>query len=240
MKVTILSSGSKGNSTLIETSRHNILIDAGLPLSNLEKRLNKPFPEIDILIITHSHNDHIKGIKSVIKKYNPLIITKSKEVLELLLDNNKIIENINIDDLNIELFPLSHDVECYGVEIKENKKELVYITDTGYINEKILSIINDKDMYIIESNHDITMLRNGPYCEYLKKRVWSDSGHLSNEQTSKYLSAIVGKNTKYIVLAHLSHENNTEEKALQETKKEIKDKKILVAKQEEALETIEV
>ena len=92
MKVTILSSGSKGNSTLIETSRHNILIDAGLPLSNLKKRLNKPFPEIDILIITHSHNDHIKGIKSVIKKYNPLIITKSKEVLELLLDNNKIIE----------------------------------------------------------------------------------------------------------------------------------------------------
>lgn len=239
MKVTVLSSGSKGNSTLIETSKKNILIDAGLPLSNLEKRLEKPFPNIDILVITHSHNDHIKGINSVIKKYNPIIITKSKEVLDLL-NNNSIYKNIDEECLNIELFPLSHDVECYGVIVKENKKELIYITDTGYINEKILSQINNKDMYIIESNHDITMLRNGPYREYLKKRVWSDSGHLSNEQTSKYLSAIVGKNTKYIILAHLSQENNTEEKALEETKKVLKDKNILVAKQEKALDTIEV
>ena len=139
----------------------------------------------------------------------------------------------------IKLFPLSHDVPCSGILIKENDKELIYITDTGYINRNIIKNIKNKDMYIMESNHDVEMLRNGRYPEFLQARVWSDKGHLSNEQARNYLNQVVGENTKYIVLAHLSEENNTEE-LVKDSTKDIKVKKIYIAKQNEALEAIEV
>ena len=143
------------------------------------------------------------------------------------------------------MFPLSHDVPCNGILIKENKKELVYITDTGYINNKVLEKLKDKDIYIMESNHDIEKLRNGKYPFFLKQRILGDKGHLSNEMASKYLLKLVGNNTKYIVLAHLSEENTTEDLALSTIQSEFKKsnkriKNLYIAKQDESLEKIEV
>ncbi len=246
MKIKVLGSGSKGNSTLIETTSYNILIDAGLTLKNIEKRLKEPLPKIDILLITHTHKDHISGIKSIIKKHNPLIYTLSKEVEQTLkLENIAIKKEIENDELMINLFKLSHDAECCGILLKEFEKELVYITDTGYINEKVLNKIREKDIYIIESNHDEGMLRNGPYPFHLQQRIRGDKGHLSNEACSSYLKKIIGQNTKYIVLAHLSEENNKEElvekainNMLNQTPNKIK--KVYIAKQYETLEAIEV
>lgn len=242
MKVTVLSSGSKGNSTLVETIDKTILIDAGLPLKNLERRLNRVFPKIDILIITHSHTDHTKGISGIIKKYKPLLITKSEEVLkDYTYENIYTKKEIAFNNTIIKLFPLSHDTPCTGIIIKEENKELVYITDTGYINEKVLKQIKNKDIYVMESNHDVGMLRKSKYPFFLQQRILGDKGHLSNEDSMYYLEETIGNNTKYIVFAHLSEENNTEElvkKVSYPLTKKVK--KVLIANQNKSIETIEV
>lgn len=238
MIITNLASGSKGNSTLIETESINILIDAGLPFSNLNKRLNNSFPKVDVLILTHTHGDHIKGIDSFIKKFNPRLITienKKEEKLETF-ENISYEKNYNFDNIEIETFNLSHDVPCIGIRIKENDKELIYITDTGYIKEKTLDKIKNKDMYIIESNYDEEMLTNGSYPFYLKQRIRSPKGHLSNHDTLRYLKYLIGPKTKLIALAHLSEENNSP-KLVENNMKDIKKlkqiEKVIIYSQDE-------
>lgn len=245
MKITVLGSGSKGNSTLIETTSCNILIDAGLTPRNIEKRLNQPLPKIDIILITHIHRDHTSALKSFIKKYKPIIYTESDELNTIIpYENIENISNIKKENIEIELFKLSHDVPCSGIIIKENNHELVYITDTGYISTKVINKIVNKNIYIMESNHDTELLRHSSYPFYLQQRIMSDKGHLSNKDAVKYLKKVIGENTKYIVLAHLSEENNTEEIAMNEAQEIITTnnqiKKIYIAKQNEKLETIEV
>lgn len=240
-----LASGSKGNVTLVVTKKHNILIDAGLPLKKINERLEKGLPSIDMILITHTHDDHIKGLKSYIKEYNPKIYTKTKELVKKIDYENIIYDDFEEDNLSIKFFPLSHDTPCSGIIIKEDDKELVYITDTGYINNKTLEKLINKDIYIMESNHDVEKLRNGKYPFFLQQRILGDRGHLSNETASKYLLKLVGDNTKTIVLAHLSEENNTEDLALSTinnifNKENKKISKLYIAKQDEALEKIEV
>ncbi len=210
MKITNLASGSKGNATLIESQTKNILIDIGLPLSNLEKRLGRPFPKIDILIITHTHTDHIKGIKTILKKQHPVVYTIENDLKEIISDKNiNYIKEFEEDNLIIELFELSHDVPCTGVYLKIDNKEIVYMTDTGYIKDKIIRKYSNKNVYIIESNYEEELLRNGPYPYHLKQRIRSDRGHISNEDACKYLKKLIGDKTKHVLLAHLSEENNT-------------------------------
>ena len=210
MIITNLGSGSKGNSTLIETDSLNILIDAGLSFAKLEKRLRRSFPKIDVLVLTHTHKDHIQSINKIITKYKPIFITIENDKESKLSLYNDICydKKIVIKDIEIETLKLSHDVPCIGLIIKEDEKELVYITDTGYIKEKTLDKITNKDMYIIESNYDEEMLSKGSYPFYLKQRIRSPRGHLSNDDTLRYLKKIIGPRTKYINLAHLSEENN--------------------------------
>lgn len=245
MKITVLGSGSKGNSTLVETTSCNILIDAGLSIKNIEQRLNNPLPKIDLLIITHTHIDHIKYINQIIKKHTPTVLTLVNDLETKITNQITKQEEYQINNLNIKLFKLSHDVDCCGILIKEKNEELVYITDTGYLSNKVLKQIKEKNIYIIESNHDEEMLRNGKYPFHLQQRIRSDKGHLSNDACANYLKKIIGENTKYIVLAHLSEENNTEKiveqtinKMLTKTPNNIN--KIYIAKQDKKLETIEV
>ncbi len=245
MKVTVIASGSKGNATLIETKNKNMLIDAGITANEIKKRLKKDV-KIDLLFITHAHIDHIKGLKSIVKEYNPSVYSRNDEVIKKNICNiNYFNEPYKLEDLEISFFNLSHDSDCIGLNIKENDKEIVYITDTGYINKKILTSIVNKDMYIIESNHDVKMLMNGKYPFFLQQRILSDKGHLSNKDCSRYLSNIIGNNTKCVILAHLSEENNTPTLANIELNKmleksNIKLSKTYIAKQDECLETIEV
>lgn len=237
MRITNLASGSKGNSTLIELNNKNILIDIGLPISNLEKRLENKFPKIDILIITHTHVDHIKGLKSIIRSQNPVIYTLENDLGEKVVSNNiNYQKTIEEDDLMIELFEVSHDVPCAGVYIKYKDKEIVYITDTGYIKDKLLKKYKNKDVYILESNYEEEMLRNGKYPYHLKQRIRSDRGHISNEDACKYLKKLIGDKTKYVMLAHLSEENNTAEIVDERMEKIIKDlefkpKKIILSQE---------
>ena len=244
MIVTNLASGSKGNSTLVQTNNTNILIDIGLPLKKLENRLEKDFPKIDILIITHTHTDHIKGLKTLIKKQNPEIYTLENNLEEKVLSKRiKHEMQIELENIKIELFELSHDVPCAGVYIKDNKEELVYITDTGYIKDKLIKKYQNKTIYIIESNYEEELLKNGSYPYHLKQRIRSDRGHISNKDTVRYLKKLIGKKTKYIMLAHLSEENNNPDivdKQIKELleKLEFKPKRIILS--QENKNTVEV
>ena len=125
-------------------------------------------------------------------------------------------DDIVLDNVIVKAIKSSHDaVDSRNFVIKCNGKKISLVTDTGYIKQKHFKDLYNSDLLLIESNHDIEMLQIGKYPEYLKNRIWSDYGHLSNHQTGFYLTKIMGDNTKQIVLLHLSHENNSEEKALE-------------------------
>lgn len=252
MKIKVLASGSKGNCSLIETASARFLIDIGITYQRLKKELEKMnlnLDDIDALFLTHAHNDHTSGLKVLLKHTNFKIYANKDIIKELTVDIDK--ERIELYDsimhLNsteLTIFKTSHDAKgSVGFLITDDGSSLVYITDTGYLNRKYFKLLTNRNIYYIESNHDEKMLMDGPYPYYLKQRILSDEGHLSNETTSKYLKKLVGDSTKYIILAHLSEHNNKEELAYTTTRVALQDRsdiKILVAKQNEALEEIEV
>lgn len=252
MKVKVIASGSKGNCTLIQTDKIKILIDMGIGYQQLASELEKINLEpqtIDAILITHTHSDHIKGLPSLVKKTNLKVYMLEEmepELVKKIPENNLHLYTnpLILEDLTINLIRISHDVEGVGFVIEHNNHSLVYLTDTGYINRKYIPLMKNRDLYIIESNHDEEMVMEGPYPYILKQRVISDKGHLSNHATAEYLLETVGNNTKQIILAHISENNNTEELALNTTKDLLAEnniyKPITLAKQYESLDEIEV
>ena len=255
MKVCVLSSGSKGNSTLVITDKVKILIDLGTTTSYVEAALNNlnvDAKEISHILITHSHVDHIKGLKVFIKRYNPVILVTEdmKNVLEKELGNFRYEyyedKKAIIGDLTVNVIKTSHDAEeSIGFVLTNNNSSMVYITDTGYINQKYFKILSNNNLYVLESNHDIKMLMDGPYPYYLQQRVRGDKRHLSNKQASDYLCKFIGDNTRKIVFAHISEHNNSYEKVIETfneelSKNDMKFDDVLIAKQNEATEVIEV
>ena len=244
MRVCVLSSGSKGNCTYVGTKNHKILIDIGTSSLYTEKSLksiNVDPSNIDIVLITHAHIDHVRGLRVFNKKYKPKIFITDKIIKEADLGDvefNKINDLELIEDIKISSINLSHDVtDIKGYIVEEEKSSMVYITDTGYIQEKNFEVLKNKCIYIFESNHDVETLMNNPnYPHHTKIRILSDKGHLSNKDSAYYLSNFIGKNTKYIVLSHLSEQNNTEDLAVNTliqvlNKKSINKPNIVVGKQ---------
>lgn len=219
MKVSVLSSGSKGNTTYIESDNCKILIDIGNTAKYVKEKLEafgvQP-SELDAILITHTHVDHVKGLKTFENKFGvPVYLTDIMLKSLDYLDNYVLIDDeFDIKDIHINVLKTSHDTEdSRGYVVTSNNKSIVYITDTGYINKKYFDLLYNRNLYIMESNHDVEMLSNSKYPFQLRQRILSDKGHLSNYDSSKYLSSFIGDNTNYILLAHLSEENNTEELA---------------------------
>ena len=251
MKVRTISSGSKGNCAIVLCDETNLIIDMGISYSTLKESLEEnslSFDNFSGILITHNHKDHITGLKSLIKNTN-LNVFIPKEMYESIKNSVSedrcifVDDEFNIFDVKVELIHTSHDAPySVGFIISQEDKSIVYVTDTGYINRKYLNKMVNKEIYVIESNHDEVMLMDGPYPRFLKERVISDTGHLSNKTTAKYLKKIIGDKTKYVLLAHLSEKNNTEEKAIEAMINEEIDKyaKILIATQYEMSEMLEV
>ena len=253
MRFIVLSSGSKGNTTYIECGNFKLLVDVGnnckYVVSKL-KGIGVDAKDINAILLTHTHADHISGLKVFLHRFGTKVyLTQGmKDELDYVL-NYQIISlgKFSIDDILIDVLRTSHDApDSVGYVIHADGKSIVYITDTGYINKKYYSMLSNANAYIMESNHDIEMLSNGRYPFHLRQRILGDKGHISNVDCSWYLSQFLGNDTNCIVLAHLSEENNTSEIAydtlincLEENNVRIPDK-IIVAKQNEETEMVEV
>lgn len=256
MKTCVLASGSEGNVTYVETEKHKILLDLGTTVKYIREKLSElsvAINDIDYILITHVHNDHINALKNYIKKYKPFICVSPMMYAEIpeLANYEKIIlydEQLILDDVTIDIIKTSHDTsDSRSFILTSNNRSLVYLTDTGYINQRNFELLKNRNVYLFESNHDIEMLLKGPYPKWLKDRVMGPYGHLSNKDSSIYLSKIIGKDTKKIILTHLSKKNNTETLALETIKETFAEyeidfdkKKISCAKQDERSELIEV
>ncbi len=213
LKYALLASGSKGNCCLIRDAQTNIIIDCGTTqkyLKNCFDRLQYDYLKSDALLITHAHRDHIAQLKMF-----DSIPTYSKTKLETnAFTQIEDYSQIDIHTLRVEEIPLSHDSEaCSGFVVYSGTQKLVYLTDTGYLKEEHLTILENADYYIVESNHDVEMLMQTSRPMFTKQRIISDVGHLCNEDCAYLLSRIIGSKTKEIVLAHISEQGNTMEKA---------------------------
>ena len=210
-RIIFIGSGSKGNSTLIEYKENRfILIDCGFSnryFNHVLEINNLNINQIDYIFITHNHIDHIKMINKLDEKK----IYSFKNTIEDV-NYNFLNEGVNyFCDFEVNVIKTSHDApDSVGFIFKINDKEIVYLTDLGFIKKSVLNLIKNKDYYILESNHDIDMLLNSNRPKSLINRIKGRSGHLSNQQAIDYLNKVVNDNTKHIFLAHLSQECNNE------------------------------
>lgn len=244
MKFYIFSSGSKGNATLIVDKNVHILIDLGISKKQLcdhLKTINLNLKDLDFILLTHEHSDHIKGLENLknIKIYGGehTYICSDYKVLEPYV----IFKYKHIEILPIEI---SHDAHNpLGFIFRSAEEKLVYITDTGFISERNMNLAKNANYYIIESNHDRKMLLKTARPKFVKDRIMSEFGHLSNEDSALYLSEMIGDKTSQIFLAHVSMEANTYDlpkevccNFLKKKKIDINKLKIVVAKQYESCE----
>lgn len=224
-KVTMLASGSKGNSALISTGKQNFLIDMGISCRMLTSRLSEVglcVEDLDAIFLTHEHTDHVKGLGTFTKKY-AVPIYSSELTWRAILTKDPKIERRNCriigstlrcGEVEVNSFEIPHDaVDPHGYVLKCNGSKCAYITDTGFVTEAVRQAAADADTLILEANHDVEMLKNGIYPPHLKQRILSTRGHLSNESAG-YLLANLPRIPENIILAHLSQENNLPRLAL--------------------------
>lgn len=222
-----IESGSKGNATLLYSESTLLLIDMGVPLCALREGLEaigKRFIDIEGLLITHDHSDHIGTIPLVEGEIPLVSLWGNYPRLDYVCEPY---QEFHLGDISITPLKTSHDASNpTGFLFSSGDTTLLYMTDTGYIPVASLKMMKNADYYILESNYDPGMLANSNRPQMLKDRIASNHGHLSNEQSAKYLSKIIGDRTKGIYLAHLSEETNTPEVAIR-THQEIYNKKKL-------------
>jgi phosphoribosyl 1,2-cyclic phosphodiesterase len=222
-----LSSGSRGNCLHISTEQNALLIDVGLSGVEIERRLaTKGFYPQDLtaIVITHEHSDHVKGAGILSRRFNiPVYI--NKDTYQACSNIGKIEKleffecgkSFNIDTIKINPFSISHDAkDPVGLTLEYEGKKLGIATDLGIVTTLVKEHLKECSLLYIESNHDPEMLINGPYPWHLKQRIKSRTGHLSNPDTRDLLAELKYRNNnlKHVILAHLSEENNTPEKAL--------------------------
>ena len=223
----VVGSGSKGNATLLFDEETLIQIDMGLPMRRITAALesiNKNKSDLQGILITHEHTDHIKNL-SMYKGKVP--IYASKGTIDYFDHEVVPFDSFEIGTLSVIPFMTSHDAaNPVGYVVISGKTKLVYLTDSGYIPEESLDYLKDADYYIMESNHDLKMLMKSNRPAVLKRRIKGDEGHLSNVDSAIYLSELVGPKTKEIYLAHLSEECNLPELALEAYRKTFKKKEV--------------
>ncbi len=225
----VLASGSGGNATYLKINERRFLIDAGISYRQILARLaaqNETPTRIDGVFLTHEHVDHVGFLVAIVHKWKcPVFLTEGtkRNLPRVIRENLKeeffhvigFDEPVLLDGLAVKAFVTYHDaLEPCGYHFTAGGKSLVYMTDTGYFPDKGFNLIRNADAYIIEANHDPEMLLESDRPWILKRRILDDQGHLSNEDSAFLLVNLVGDRTKTIVLAHLSQECNTPEKAL--------------------------
>ncbi len=229
MRFTSIASGSSGNCTYIGSNNTHILVDVGISKKRIEEGLNKldlSFNDISGIFVTHEHADHIAAIRTILKKYDiPVYATggtiegiresdKKGEIsgadfVQVTVDNP-----VTVGDLTVNPMRISHDAyEPCGYRIYCGDRKIGVATDLGCYDEYTVDALTGCDALLLEANHDIRMLQTGPYPYYLKSRILSDKGHLSNDKSSELLCRLLHDGMQGIFLGHLSKENNMPELA---------------------------
>jgi len=227
LRVSILASGSSGNITLLETQSTRLLVDCGLGKRETLARLaaiELSVDRIDGILITHEHSDHCNGLPQMLGLWKaPLYVTEPtmdalhRALPDRLAKRLRGLETIqsgqhfSIGDIDVHAFQIPHDAaDPIGFTFRTNGTKMALVTDLGYMPQLVKVHLRDADCLLLESNHDLDMLKVGPYPWVVKQRVLSRTGHLSNHAVSEYLSDPEGfdARARYLVLAHLSQENN--------------------------------
>jgi phosphoribosyl 1,2-cyclic phosphodiesterase len=223
--VVTLASSSSGNCALVSGGGQNILIDAGISYRRIVSSLNALGVgprDISAVLITHTHSDHIGGLPTLTKYISPRIFCgRGTDVtLERSIRPGGEITRLDcgadlyIGELKITPFKTSHDSPgSVGYSITSERGRFVYCTDLGIVTPEVEAAALGADAAVIESNHDLRMLQTGPYPQFLKRRIASDVGHLSNDTSAAFAGRLADSGTRRLVLAHLSKENNTPEAA---------------------------
>ena len=230
MQVSILASGSKGNSVYVELDGVRLLVDAGISAARITKGLRARGVEpqsLDAVLVTHEHIDHIRAVGTISRRYGIPIYGTLATLRETLLSKSlgdfdrgllhPILpdQSIRIASLEILPFSIDHDAaDPVAYRVRSGEKCAAVTTDLGHFDDYICGHLRDLDAVLIEANHDPRMLADGPYPLPLKRRILSDKGHLSNEISGKLIDTILHPGLKHIFLGHLSEENNLPELAL--------------------------
>jgi len=245
--VCLLASGSKGNAIYMAAGDTAVLFDAGLSGTELERRMKSRRIEpdrLDAIIVSHEHTDHIRGVGVLARRYDLPVYASSGTMTAASkqlgrIDSHHPFEcgnTFNVDGFSIHPFSISHDAEDpAGFIVSANGTRVGIATDLGIATGMVKTHLKTCSMLIIEANHDIEMLENGPYPWPLKQRIKSRAGHLSNESARALVAEIRHDGLEHLVLAHLSETNNTPEKALSVVSKALNGHKtsICVATQDE-------
>lgn len=219
LRACVLGSGSSGNATFVATDRVRVLFDAGFSCRQIERRLasiGEDAAALDAVVVSHEHSDHVKGLDVLARKTGvPIHVTRL--TADTLSWKDKAPElsyfeagsGFAIGDLDIDTFTLSHDaIDPVGFCVRSHGRKLSIATDLGYMTDSVRYYLRGSDLLVLESNHDLEMLKSGPYPWELKQRVMSRSGHLSNSAVAEYLAKDWDRGARTIVLAHLSSNNN--------------------------------
>lgn len=222
MEVTTFASGSSGNCALVTTGETRLLIDAGISFLKIRQYLgmNGCTPEdIDGILITHEHSDHIRGLKTLLKRTDiPLFAprTVASRLWGMLPESDgklnpiPVETEITLGDLRFTAFPTPHDTpQSVGYRLEDGTHTFCLCTDLGHVTDVVLDYLTDADAVVIEANHDEEMLKLGPYPVPLKRRILSDNGHLSNHACARLAVTLAEHGTEQFVLGHISKENNT-------------------------------
>lgn len=260
-----IASGSSGNSICVGTDTTHLLVDAGISGKRIEQGLGTyeyTAKDIDGILLTHEHIDHVAGLGVLARRYGiPIYATAGTiEAVKMIKSVGKIEEGLfcpietdttfQIGDITIKSIATSHDaVDPCAYRFEHQSKKVAVMTDLGNFNEKIVDELQGLDALLLEANHDVRMLETGIYPYYLKKRILSDRGHLSNERSGQLLSMLLHDQFKTVLLGHLSKENNLESLAYEAVRLEItmgdnpydaKDFQIQVAKRDAVSELIRI
>ncbi|MBQ8527035.1 MAG: MBL fold metallo-hydrolase [Lachnospiraceae bacterium] len=237
MRLLSIASGSSGNCIYIGDDTTHILIDAGVSGKRIEAGLNAvgvSGKDLDAVLVTHEHSDHIGGLGVLARKFDVPIystrgtiagISMSKSVGDIdgqLFQAIRRNENIAIGSLIIQAIPVSHDAAepvCY--KVSNEASTVAVATDMGYYTPDLVEQLKGLDAILLEANHDVNMVQVGPYPYYLKQRILGKKGHLSNESAGRLLSEIVHDDLKHVFLGHLSRENNLPQLAHEAVRLEI-------------------
>ena len=237
MRLCSLASGSSGNCIYVGSEATHLLVDVGISGKRTESGLNElelTGRDLDGILITHEHADHIQGLGVIARKYDiPIYATKGTiEAMKSMSSLGKVDEDLfheiredekfTLKDLTINPMRISHDAaQPVGYRISYGNKRVAVCTDLGVYNDYTVECLKGMDALLIEANHDVNMLQVGPYPYYLKQRILGDRGHLSNENSGRLLCRILHDKLKTVLLGHLSKENNLPELAYESVRMEI-------------------